>query len=117
MKIHIDGLGIRNAKTESTQIIWFLSQKIKNMSDGLKVSYLLTFKKNNCALLLENECYDILAFIDRMVTKEQEHQREMQMQKAEKLRRLKAIDAKKIERNFIGKMHIKKLFDFYNTPN
>jgi hypothetical protein len=117
MKINIEGLGIRNAKTESAQIIWFLSQKIKNMQDGIKVSCILTFKKNNSALLLENECYDILAFIDRMVTREQEHQRERQTQKADKARKLKAIEAKKIERNFIGKIHIRKLFEHYNTPN
>ena len=117
MKIWIDGLGARNAKTESAQIIWFLSQKIKNMSDGLKVSYLLSFKKNNSASLLENECYDILAFIDRMVTKEQAEQKEKAIQKADKARKLKEIEAKKMERNFMGKMHIRKLIEYYNTPN
>lgn len=97
MKIHIEGLGIRNAKTESSQIIWFLSQKSKHMTPRLRTSYFLTLKESLTNQLLENECYDILAFINKMVTSEQEQRRKKAIEKQRQIAELEMIEFKKKE--------------------
>jgi hypothetical protein len=115
MKIHIEGLGIRNAKTESSQVIWFLSQKSKQMTPRLRTSYFLTLKENLTNRLLENEC--ILAFINKMVTSDQEQRRKKAIEKQMQVAELEMIEFKKRSSDIASKIRLKKLFDFYNTPN
>ena len=117
MKIYIDGLGYRNAKTEHKEVIWFLTQYAKKLSNAQKTALFLRLKELVFDILLQNQCFELMAFISEQVTTQQEAQRQRRKEAlriaAEK--EVNGIILKKTE--FEKKRQMKKLFDYYNTPN
>lgn len=89
MKMYIDGLGYRNAKTESEQIIWFIRQKIKPMRANVRTAYLLKIRDCYFDKLIKSDCYEILAFLRDSISDKQVANREKRRKKwAQKLEKI-----------------------------
>lgn len=117
MKIYINGLGHRDTRTDTKEIIWFFTQRAKSLSDNQRVSYFLQLKKSWSVPLIQSEAYEILQFISEQVTTEQERKREKQEAKARANAEIEMLEIRKRSEALKQKNHFLKLFKYYNTPN
>jgi len=115
MKIHIAGLGQRDTKTEYEQIIWFFEQKAKMLSKAQRTSYFISLKESLMPFLIKSESFEILSFLDKMVSEEQERRSKENARKAKLLAKLETSEFEKRKAEFEQKKEIGKLISqFWN---
>lgn len=115
--IYLEGIGFRNPETEFEQIIWFLKQKAKTLSKAQKTAYFLSLKKTLTPTLVKCESFEILAYINTVVSSDQELQSKRRAARAKIVAELEMADLENRKRSFQAKQHFKELFKQFNTPN
>lgn len=84
-KIYIDGLGYRNPRTESGQIIWYWEQTAKTKNKSHATRFWLDIKERLGEYLLKSESYELLELITKYATIAKELKRIQSRQKAKEI--------------------------------